>query len=773
MVSSMNNNNTAQSSQTSYYSATNQLPNNLMNNANSGAPKPRRSKRIAAQGRRPPQNVVNLAKSVSKRVRGIVPIVGQKRPAQQLATQNNTKSCGTKSMSYTTKTCWGTATGDDMFDENIEGRQVPVPDTDLRNLLKRRSTGYAFKKRSSDEIHRSIYTSIVSNLVAKSRYREDLARIVPDPTSDDFVYRELYPFLQSQIKQYQLTGMGDYRGTHIDIVLKDVSQLKDLLVLQNLDMHHDFYEKAKDTKQDQLNRILSHADNFIDKLFETHVFQELNSDLVSNSRAKHGPGVDALWARFWKDLHADLKASNSVLTQAMARSVQKSGERVYKVSGWERGFFNTMRKLYAQDASKPRSKRRKYTFPQIPRGSSKMPMVLDMSNFGALRLIYGRYEKILHLSSLADAGQFYLKENDFSNFIFQSFKESLVARSQNLYNNGGRYKGTEEERRIVYQILSTYFVPFRDLVPAGKRLCLTYVFGGLVSIKKHLEKYGGMFNVSVSTLDNLDIVQIMLLDIAKTMDQSAWSRSPTYNNNANMNTTVASNNAIPSLNNSQANGCGAFADFPERLRCEINKYTRNTQGDYLLRQPQKTFALDFQPFSYKIYLARPLARGDTQLILINQVKMEPEPNMSNVKKQSYLDTETINGLSGLHVDSKARVFASIMPEDFANERWYAKLLQKHLGDFVPNLYSIIWQFYYGTGDYMAAASYKFVLNMLRDSLVYRTMYFDCTSNREAFKISQCHMKSSAFVEKLFLEDTTNVATYFEDFNGRENLAKMI
>lgn len=489
----------------------------------------------------------------------------------------------------------------------------------------------------------------------------------------------------------------DMNGVHINIEMKDIADIADFFLMQNLDMLHDFSDSLGDILQ-------SHRD-----FLGITVYNELkfmNPDVP-------GPVIRGLVDAIYASSGGILKRK---VFEIFERQGNPSGFAYMKTqSGWESKLYEEYTKKSEEEYNRifPRRMRNKFIGKEYRiRGDASTPMILDMSYTNQLRDIYARYRPMLHISSIVDAGQFFLPENDF----VKTFRKRVERKLQESVRNANAVKKLEITDDIVGQYLSFFFPE--------------------MSFPNRTTRHGVR-----GTIANI------LLDMTGSFPNSRQLFEEQLSNDAH----------------------SFFILFKEKCEREIpTGQTPSSRNEAMIRIAKESanewahghylknygYAMDLQPFSYTIKTT-----FENKEIVLNFVKINPFDKNSkckdtNNKNIQYLDILQINTFTCGHIRSKPAARRPIGNTNLNKtsrtrgiSRLYTKLMQKHLGDFIPVMYSQALDMYYGTGDKMAAISYLLMHDIMRKNdakIIVRRGVNRATPRAHAWK------------RKMFVEESTGV-----------------
>lgn len=184
----------------------------------------------------------------------------------------------------------------------------------------------------------------------------------------------------------------------------------------------------------------------------------------------------------------------------------------------------------------------------------------------------------------------------------------------------------------------------------------------------------------------------------------------------------------------------------------------------------KKYLIDVQPFAYSVWF-----KHDNREICLHDVLLEsfkPSCGKRPLSK-AYYTSLTINKNKCNTIQSVPLVSKEIVP-GLNGPDTYTTLLQKHLGDFIPILYSLVHGYIYGTGDKMAATSYLILHAFLSSprTFTYMSMYARNNPPRWIEYSGGENIKRDYFSRRMFVEGRGNKDTfYISDIMKGENLGK--
>lgn len=327
---------------------------------------------------------------------------------------------------------------------------------------------------------------------------------------------------------------------------------------------------------------------------------------------------------------------------------------------WEKTVFDIYSRSYENGACNRTFRRN-----QGIRADAGHQMILDMSVTDHLREIYNKFTPTLHIASIVDAGQYFLTENHF----WKRFRYLYDAR---VHQRGRDHIDPMILRNIVIRKIDTLF-PSR------------FVYGN-----RNERAVDGTLLPVVDTI----VSKIMSDDLSSKEDNANMMKNLVDAFMHRVKMKLNEINMSKFFNNNQI--IKVLFIIVQAVEKEIKKEMNNSAR----REKPLLYAIDLQPFSYMIR-----TQYKNHDICLNYVSIGP----SRVKKG--LDDLQVNKYTGLRIQSKPAVVKSlafkdlVSPGDGAHGRIYTKLMQKHLGDFIPVMYALVFGRYYGTGDKMAANSY--------------------------------------------------------------------
>jgi len=330
-------------------------------------------------------------------------------------------------------------------------------------------------------------------------------------------------------------------------------------------------------------------------------------------------------------------------------------------TGWEKKVFEAYSSGYRNYVCN-----RRFIPEHSLRVNRRHQMIIDMSVTDQLRFMYTKFTPALHIASIVDAGQYFLPENHF-------WKRFKILYDAEVRQTGRSSVNTSILKRIVFQKINEMFpLRFRN-----DDASIMPVLDEIVSI---------IMSNNLSTPDNNRNKMVHLVD---NFMHRVRGKLITRNN-------ITNNQRIQK----------ALLDAIKDVGTNMAKNKRNSG----IFEQNPLYAIDTQPFSYMIK-----TNFGHHEICLNYVSIGLRSNST----KNALDSLQVNKYINLNIQSKPFVVKSLEKADLikpANDiygRIYTKLMQKHLGDFIPVLYSQVFNRYYGTGDKMAANAYLLMYDIIR------------------------------------------------------------
>jgi hypothetical protein len=283
--------------------------------------------------------------------------------------------------------------------------------------------------------------------------------------------------------------------------------------------------------------------------------------------------------------------------------------------------------------------------------------------------MYTNFTPALHIASIVDAGQYFLPENHFWKRFTHLYDAEVKQTGRDSVN-------TSILKRIVFNRIVQIF-PSRFL---NDNASIMPVLDEIVST---------IMSNNLSTPENNRNKMVHIVD--NFMNHIGEKINKLINRNQ-----LTNNQRIKK----------ALLDAVKDVGKNMAKQKRNSG----IFEQNPLYAIDTQPFSYMIK-----TKYENYEICLNYVSIGLRINNAN----KSLDTLQVNQYVNLNIQSKPSVVKSLREQDIiqpANSiygRIYTKLMQKHLGDFIPVLYSQVFNRYYGTGDKMAANAYLLMYDIIR------------------------------------------------------------
>jgi len=543
----------------------------------------------------------------------------------------------------------------------------------------------------------------------------DLSSLSPNiKTYEKILFRN---FLQAHIWEYKdFESMFDHRT--VRIVFSDPSDVKEFFMMQYFDMCHDFPELKSPGK------ILESFDIFFKK---------------------------GVWPWIERMNTPQRQRLPELLRDILNPSIGAFLTGMY--TGSDFGRRNWESKVYENLLGNPEFKIRIpdghiFSESQKPTGTTDMKMILDMSSSGHLRVIYHQFASMLPLCLLVDAGQHFLPENNTVNHMWNAYLKYVGKDNVNNRSNIDR-------ERIAQDLLDMLADRLIDNKLEGMRLHWWKSRSNNNSSNLANRNNNNRMNNSNSRINQAIKLRDELIDyIIRYGDakQTARGKKLRYPYNP-----WEALGFLKVLKESNANNYQTIDDIRRLInRHKIENVLQNNNNNNI----KKKYFIDVQPFSYSIWFRRP----DGVEIRLHDIFLETFNPFCGTRPSSraYYTSLTINSDHVCNtIKSIPLVKGDIVP-GLDGPRMYATLLQKHLGDFIPILYSLVHQGYiYGTGDKMAATSYLIMHKFLKKPITYTYMDMFTNRNRRVVQHSGGRdLDRKYFVRKMFVEGRGNKDTFY-------------
>ena len=333
-------------------------------------------------------------------------------------------------------------------------------------------------------------------------------------------------------------------------------------------------------------------------------------------------------------------------------------------TGWEKRVFEAYSNGHRNYVCN-----RRFIPEHLLRVNSRHQMIIDMSVTDQLRFMYTKFTPALHIASIVDAGQYFLPENHF----WKRFKT--------LYDAEVKQTGRGS---------------------VNKSILKNIIFNRIVEIFP-----SRFLNDNASIMPVLDEIVSKIMSNNISTPENNWNKIVHLVDNFmyNIKEKINQLNTRNQLTNNRRIQ-KALLDAVKAVGENMAKKKRNS----MIFEQTPLYAIDTQPFSYMIK-----KKYENYEICLNYVSIGLRINNAN----KSLDTLQVNKYIDLNIKSKPSVLKSLRIQDVAQPanniygRIYTKLMQKHLGDFIPVLYSQVFNRYYGTGDKMAANAYLLMYDIIR------------------------------------------------------------